>query len=162
MSNVEAFNRASRLSGQLSGILRERSDASETFNKITEITSSASQETSGFQYMLVWVETLRYLEQIIPRDIVHTDDPEETLVLMQTHLQALKTRLESQEKLLRTNADSIANSISSRVRKEENHIRKLNRGLEKVSFGSIKGVRIHLQRIDTMQRLLDSLTAWLV
>ena len=51
----------------------------------------------------------------------------------------------------------MANSIRTRVRKEERQVQQLNRRLETVSFGTIARIRIHLERVESMQRLLDGL-----
>jgi len=69
----------------------------------------------------------------------------------------LRDRLRDQEQDLRHKAEDVSQSIQVKIRREETRITRLNKGLGRVRFGSIRGVKIHMERHATMQKLLEAM-----
>ncbi len=108
-------------------------------------------------YFDTWHAVRTWLQTIIPRDIVQADDPLTAMASLRQHLENLESRLGRQERDLRQRTDTIANGIRTRIRRERGHVRELNRDLEEAAFGSIRAIRIRLEVLDQMERLLTAL-----
>ncbi len=105
----------------------------------------------------VWLAVRRWLGTLIPRDVVQSDDPLTAMERLRAHIDGLRGHMEQQESDLRQRADGIANGIGVRIRKETTEIRKLNDDLGRVSFGAVASVRIQVERVPALQRLLEAL-----
>lgn len=156
-SPVNAFNTATEHLGTLKARLDENDDGRAVAAKISPWLETREEVARGLQNLRAWDEIRPYLERHIPRDIAQAADPEMALVQMHNHLTALSARLVEQEKGLRQRAEDVANSIASRIRREEQRLTQINRGLGHVRFGSLRGVKLNLSRIPTFQNLLDAL-----
>jgi chromosome partition protein MukB len=153
-----AFEEASEHQGELKRILQTVLRGEDLWQEVIQPPGAPTTETRrGAQTLEAWLTIRRFLEQSIPRDIAQADDPEVALKQIEDHLQRLNGRLIDQERQLRQRTDTVANSILTRIRREDHQIHRLNRGLEAVSFGTIAGIRIRLERVESMQRLLDGL-----
>jgi chromosome partition protein MukB len=153
-----AFEDASRQQGELKNILKTVPEGEALWGEVEQLAEAPDADMKrGAQNLEAWLIIRRFLERSIPRDISQADDPENALKQIGDHLVGLKGRLDDQQKQLRQRSDTIANSIRTRIRKEERQIHQLNKRLEEVSFGTIAGIRIHLERVESMQRLLAGL-----
>lgn len=115
-------------------------------------------ETRRIQdYLDLWSEIVSYISQILPRDIVHTDDPIEASQLMQERYESLAKILELQEKDFRSDSVDVSNSIRSRITEEGRSISKINGALDGVSFGNIGSIKIEFTRDQGMMSLLDAM-----
>ncbi len=158
MAPPNVMERAAENRASLEGVLKQADGGPELLAALAaERRTGAGEGGAALRDLHAWLRVHRLLEQSIPRDIVHCDDPEEALVQINTQLTLLRERLEDQERALHQSTESIANSIQVRIRQEESRIRKLNQGLARVRFGSIRGVRIHLEHQRLMRKLLDAM-----
>lgn len=156
-SPVNAFNAATEHLGELKARLDENDDGRAVAAKISPWLETREEVARGLQNLRAWDEIRPYLERHIPRDIAQAADPEVALVQMHNHLTALSARLVEQEKGLRQRTEDVANSIASRIRREEQRLTQINRRLVNVRFGALRGVKLNLSRIQTFQNLLDAL-----
>jgi chromosome partition protein MukB len=157
-SPPRAFEESSGHQGELKRILLSVPQGEKLWQELERIGEAQNGETRRGSHTLdSWLMIRAFLEKSIPRDIAHADDPETALRQIEDHLKRLNGRLLDQEKQLRYQSDSIANSIRSRIRREERQIHRINRGLEAISFGTIASIRIRLERVEALQRLLDGL-----
>ncbi len=153
-----AFEDASKHQGELKRVLQSVPQGEDLWKAVEQLAESQSaEERRGVRTLDAWLMIRRFLEQSIPRDIAQADDPEIALKQIENHLQRLNSRLIDQETQLRQRTDTIANGILTRIRREERQIQRLSKGLESVSFGTIASIRIQLERVDSMHRLLQSL-----
>ncbi len=149
---------ASERRGQLGEALKRADGGAELAGQLARGRDwTAAEGSAGLRDLRAWVEVHRFLEQSIPRDISQSDDPQVALGQIGRHLEQLRERLLEQEQGLRHSTEDIANSIQVRIRREEARLNGLNRGLGRVRFGSIRGVRIHLERQPMMFKLLDAM-----
>ena len=155
---ARAFEEASRHQGELKNILKTIPEAGELQQGLECLMEAPDGDLNrGFLNMQAWILIRRFLERSTPRDIAQADDPEVAVKQIGAHLVRLKGKLDDQQRQLRLRSDAVANSIRTRIRMEERHIHQLNRRLEAVSFGAIAGIRIYLDRVESMQRLLNGL-----
>ena len=158
MGPPNVMSQASEHRGRLEETLKQADGGPALLERIGARPDPALGEASvPLRDLRNWLLVRGFLEQSIPRDIVQSDDPEEALVQIGTQLTLLRERLDDQERTLRQSTEDIANSVRVRIRQEESRIRSLNRGLARVRFGSIRGVRIHMEQKLTMARLLDAM-----
>ncbi len=153
-----AFEESSGHQGELKRILLGVPRGEELWLEVERTGQTHDGETRrGAVTLDSWLTVRSFLEQSIPRDIAHADDPETALLQIEDHLTRLNDRLQDQERRLRYQSDSVANSIRTRIRREERQIHRINKGLQAISFGTIASIRIRLERVEGMQRLLDGL-----
>ncbi|MDD2467706.1 MAG: chromosome partition protein MukB [Desulfobulbus sp.] len=153
-----AFQESSGYQGELKRILHEVPDGKSLWREVEQVIEFRDADMRrGLQTLTVWFMIRRFLERSIPRDISQADDPELALHQIKEHLHRLRGRLEDQENQLRHGTDTVANSIRTRIRREEYQMQRLNKGLATVHFGTITGIRIQLTRVEAMHRLLESL-----
>ncbi len=153
-----AFEEASGHQGELKRILQSVPQGGNLWQEVERLGEPQNAETRrGSQTLDAWLMIRGFLEKSIPRDIAQADDPEVALKQIEDHLRRLDGRLVDQERQLRQRSDTIANSIRTRIRREERQIHRINKGLEAISFGTIASIRIRLERVEAMQRLLDGL-----
>lgn len=156
-SPVNAFEAASECAGELRSALGHAEGGGDVLTRIEPWLAAREEGGRGLQNLRAWAEVRRYLEQRIPRDIAQAAEPEVALVQIHEHLTILANRLEDQELALRQRTEDVANSIASRIRREEQRLGQINRGLAQVQFGSIRGVKLNLARIPTFQALIDAM-----
>jgi chromosome partition protein MukB len=72
-------------------------------------------------------------------------------------LHELEGRLERQEGDLRGTSGDVARSIDVQLRRATAQLKRLNHSLEGVSFGSIHGMRVQMERIEKMDQVLSAL-----
>ncbi|MCA9547172.1 MAG: chromosome partition protein MukB, partial [Myxococcales bacterium] len=93
----------------------------------------------------------------VPPQIAEVDDPLETLARVRDHLGRLRERLGQQEQNLRGQSEDVARNIDTQRRKARREVARLNRDLRDVRFGSIHGVRIQVQAVESRERVLRAL-----
>jgi chromosome partition protein MukB len=94
---------------------------------------------------------------LLPRDIVHCEDPVAALRDMIHHCEKLTLQLSHQEKSLASSTFEVAHGIDQRIRREFRNISRLNEGLDSVRFGSIRAIRIRYLRKQGMEEVLKVL-----
>ncbi|MCK8682601.1 ATP-binding protein [Pseudomonas umsongensis] len=121
--------------------------------------SDRQEERRTLQVLKVWERVLRHIEQRIPRNIATSDDPQVALAQMSDKMKELQRTLNAQEAQMRMQSVGIAGAIGSRLQTSKRLVRNLNHELTSVAFGSIQGVRIHVEDIDSMKIVLTTLEA---
>ena len=117
----------------------------------------ATDQTTGEGYLRAWVIVRSWLSARLPAQIAEGDEPLEALQRFRDHLGGLVERLDRQERDLRGASEDVARGIDVQIRKAQGRVRRLNEHLEGVRFGSIRGIRVKMQRVDRMEQVLRAL-----
>jgi len=153
--SVNLWNKASQYATLLAERLRKIRDGAELADGVRQ-TMSASGRTSTAA-LNIWIDVRDWLRRRIPAQIAEVDDPLAALARLREHLERLEQRLAGQEETLRGEAGDVARNIETAIRKAHHQIHKLNAELSRVRFGSIRGVRIRVDRVDRMDQALRAL-----
>jgi chromosome condensin MukBEF ATPase and DNA-binding subunit MukB len=102
--------------------------------------------------------TVRALIQTIqPHNLTDSEEPEVVIQALTQKITTLTTRLDEQQIVFRNNIDTIADSIHSEINKRTQRILKWSTDLKEVNFGTVRGIRLRLERIPEQLRILDGL-----
>lgn len=105
-----------------------------------------------------YIAVYQHLRERIRQDIIRTDDPLEAIEQMEIELNRLTEELTSREQKLAISSKSVANIIRKTIQREQSRIRMLNQGLQAVSFGQVKSVRLNVNVREAHATLLDVLS----
>ncbi|TCV98159.1 chromosome partition protein MukB [Biostraticola tofi] len=105
-----------------------------------------------------FIAVYQHLRERIRQDIIRTDDPVEAIEQMEIELSRLTEELTAREQKLAISSKSVANIIRKTIQREQNRIRMLNQGLQAVSFGQVKSVRLNVNVREAHATLLDVLS----
>ena len=105
-----------------------------------------------------FIAVYQHLRERIRQDIIRTDDPVEAIEQMEIELNRLTEELTAREQMLAISSRSVANIIRKTIQREQNRIRQLNQGLQTVSFGQVRSVRLNVNVRETHSMLLDTLS----
>ncbi|HMV65778.1 MAG TPA: chromosome partition protein MukB [Myxococcota bacterium] len=116
-----------------------------------------TDQNVGEGYLRAWVIVRGWLSARLPAQIAEGDEPLEALQRFRDHLGGLVERLERQERDLRGASEDVARGIDVQIRKAQVRVRRLNEHLDGVRFGSIRGIRVKMQRVERMEQVLRAL-----
>ncbi|MDN0095861.1 chromosome partition protein MukB [Yersinia rohdei] len=105
-----------------------------------------------------YIAVYQHLRERIRQDIIRTDDPVEAIEQMEIELGRLTEELTAREQKLAISSKSVSNIIRKTIQREQNRIRMLNQGLQAVSFGQVKSVRLNVNMREAHATLLDVLS----
>lgn len=105
-----------------------------------------------------YIAVYQHLRERIRQDIIRTDDPVEAIEQMEIELARLTEELTAREQKLAISSKSVANIIRKTIQREQNRIRMLNQGLQAVSFGQVKSVRLNVNVREAHATLLEVLS----
>ncbi|MDZ7278878.1 chromosome partition protein MukB [Pantoea eucrina] len=105
-----------------------------------------------------FIAVYQHLRERIRQDIIRTDDPVEAIEQMEIELNRLTEELTAREQTLAISSRSAANIIRKTIQREQNRIRQLNQGLQAVSFGQVRSVRLNVNVREAHATLLDTLS----
>lgn len=105
-----------------------------------------------------FIAVYQHLRERIRQDIIRTDDPVDAIEQMEIELGRLTEELTAREQKLAISSKSVANIIRKTIQREQNRIRMLNQGLQAVSFGQVKSVRLNVNVREAHATLLDVLS----
>ncbi len=105
-----------------------------------------------------FIAVYQHLRERIRQDIIRTDDPVEVIEQMEIELNRLTEELTAREQTLAISSRSAANIIRKTFQREQNRIRQLNQGLQMVSFGQVRSVRLNVNVREAHATLLDTLS----
>ncbi|MBA2814937.1 chromosome partition protein MukB [Candidatus Pantoea persica] len=105
-----------------------------------------------------FIAVCQHLRERIRQDIIRTDDPVEAIEQMEIELNRLTEELTAREKTLAISSRSVSNIIRKTIQREQNRIRQLNQGLQMVSFGQVRSVRLNVNVREAHATLLDTLS----
>lgn len=106
-----------------------------------------------------FIAVYQHLRERIRQDIIRTDDPVEAIEQMEIELNRLTEELTAREQTLAISSRSVASIIRKTIQREQNRIRQLNQGLQMVSFGQVRSVRLNVNVREAHATLLDTLSA---
>ena len=96
----------------------------------------------------LWLAVRDWLRHRLPAQVAEVDDPREALIRLRDQLSDLEERLARQESDLRGASEDVARGIDVQIRKARGQVTRLTKNLEKVSFGSIQGIRVRMQAVE--------------
>ncbi|EKT62078.1 chromosome partition protein MukB [Providencia burhodogranariea] len=105
-----------------------------------------------------FIAVYQHLRERIRQDIIRTDDPIDAIEQMEIELARLTEELTAREQKLAISSKSVANIIRKTIQREQNRIRMLNQGLQAVSFGQVKGVRLNVNIRESHSLMLTVLS----
>jgi chromosome partition protein MukB len=105
-----------------------------------------------------FIAVYQHLRERIRQDIIRTDDPVDAIEQMEIELGRLTEELTAREQKLAISSRSVANIIRKTIQREQNRIRMLNQGLQAVSFGQVKSVRLNVNVREAHATLLTVLS----
>jgi len=111
----------------------------------------------GPGYLTAWRATREWLRRRVPVQVADVDEPLIALERLRDHLDVLERRLARQEYDLRGASEDVARGIDVQVRRAHGQVRRLNATLDGIAFGSIKGIRVEMRRIERMEQILTAL-----
>lgn len=153
--SVNLWNKASQFTALLAERLRKVRDGAELAERVRQTMAGPARTSTAA--LGVWIEVRDWLRRRVPAQIAEVDDPLAALARLREHLERLALRLTEQEQTLRGATDDVARNIETAIRKAHQQITKLNAELARVRFGSIRGVKIRVDRIDRMDQVLRAL-----
>jgi len=112
---------------------------------------------AGLGYMQAWLTVRSWLLRRLPTHITEGDDPLGALASLRDEMAGLEERLARQESDLRGASADVAQGIDVQIRRAYRQVRRLNKHLGSVGFGSIKRVRVTPKRVDRMEQILRAL-----
>lgn len=155
-SLINAFQSSQQQQGLLLERLKPWSDVVTDLKRIDGF-YEPSNERRAVQTLRAWERVRRHIEQRIPRNLATADDAQVALAQMSEKMSELKRTLTAQEDDMRTRSSGLADGIAARQRSARSLVIRLNRELEKVSFGSIKGLQISISYPENMVKMLACL-----
>lgn len=148
----EATNHRARLE-----TLLERSDGADEFVPELDRLPDGEPAEAAAGCLEDWLEVRGWLQRRVPAEISQSEDPLEALEAFNGYLARLEQRLREKEADLRQDTSAVATNIQSKIRRVHRQVRQLNHDLRHVGFGSIRAVRLDVERIDRMDELLRAL-----
>jgi chromosome partition protein MukB len=152
---LEAEGKRELLSDRLSAA-RGGAELGEAMKLRSSEAARASME-DGQRFLAAWLEVRAWLLRRLPSQIAELGQPLLGLSRLRDDLSELETRLGRQEGELRGTSADVARSIDVQLRRASAQVKRLNRALDGVRFGSIHGMRVQLDRIEKMDQVLRAL-----
>ncbi|WP_038149125.1 chromosome partition protein MukB [Tolumonas lignilytica] len=109
------------------------------------------------QKVQFYIQVYRYLKDRIRHDIIRSDDPIDAIEEMEIELARLADELKQRETHLSLSSHEVAAKITNIIRREQNRIRVMNQGLQNITFGQVRGVRLNVNVREAYARLLQTL-----
>ncbi|MBK7827214.1 chromosome partition protein MukB [Nannocystis sp.] len=153
--SVNLWSKVSNYTTLLSERLRKIRDGTELAEQVRQTMAGPARTSTAA--LGAWIAVRDWLRRRVPAQIAEVDDPLAALARLREHLERLERRLEEQEQALRGETGDVARNIETAIRKAHQQISRLNGELARVSFGSICGVRIRVDRVDRMEQVLHAL-----
>ena len=153
--SVNLWGKVRSYTALLTERLRRTRDGGELGERARQTMDGPSRTASSA--LEVWLEVREWLRRRVPAQIAEVDEPLAALARLREHLVRLEGKLGEQEETLRGETNDVARNIETAIRKARHQIGRLNHELERVRFGSIRGVRIRVDPVERMQQVLDAL-----
>ncbi|ANS42182.1 chromosome partition protein MukB [Serratia inhibens] len=142
------------MSDKALGALRLAVSDNEHLRDVLRLSEDPKRPERKIQF---YIAVYQHLRERIRQDIIRTDDPVEAIEQMEIELGRLTEELTAREQKLAISSKSVANIIRKTIQREQNRIRMLNQGLQAVSFGQVKSVRLNVNVREAHATLLDVL-----
>ena len=108
-------------------------------------------------YLEAWLAARAWAMRRLPAQLADAADPAAAIARLRIDLADLADRVGRQEQSLRGGSEDVARGIDLQLRKTAARVRRLNRDLEQVAFGSVGAVRIVVKRVERMELVLRAL-----
>jgi len=108
-------------------------------------------------YLEAWLAARAWVMRRLPTQFADVADPADALERLRSDLAALADRVVRHEADLRGTSEDVARGIDVQLRKTATRVRRLNRDLANVAFGSIGAVRVQVKRVERMGLVLRAL-----
>lgn len=142
------------MSDKALGVLRQAVADNERLRDALKASEGANAPLKKVQFYLT---VYQHLQQRIRQDILRTDDPLVAIDQMESELARLTTELTARESRLALSSKSVATIIRKTIQREQSRIQLLNQGLQQITFGQVRGVRLVVKVHDSHERLLAAL-----
>ena len=143
------------MSDKALGALRLAVSDNEHLRDVLRLSEDPKRPERKIQF---YIAVYQHLRERIRQDIIRTDDPVEAIEQMEIELGRLTEELTAREQKLAISSKSVANIIRKTIQREQNRIRMLNQGLQAVSFGQVRSVRLNVNVREAHSTLLDTLS----
>lgn len=150
LSNEELRSKSDRALGTLRSLI---SDNEYLRDRLKESEDSRNPHKKVEFFISVY----QHLSERIRQDILTTSDPIEAIEQMDIQLNLLASKLEEREESLKISARDVADLLDKTIEREQNRIYQLNQGLQQISFGQIRSVRLEAIKRDSHRKLLEAL-----
>ncbi len=117
----------------------------------------AREGESPTAYLEAWLAARSWVMRRLPTQFADVADPAQALERLRADLARLADRVLRHEVELRGTSEDIARGIDVQLRKTAARVRRLNRDLVSVAFGSIGAIRVHVKRVERMELVLRAL-----
>lgn len=111
----------------------------------------------GIHFLNAWIEVREFLLRRLPAQVADVSDPRDALERLRDDLEHLERRLARQETDLGGASEDVGRGIEVQIRRASGQVRRLNQYLEGISFGSIRGIRARMKRVEKMEQVLRAL-----
>lgn len=108
-------------------------------------------------YLEAWLAARGWAMRRLPAQFADVAEPASAIERLRADLASLSARVERQQAELRGTSEDVARGIDVQLRKTASRVRRLNRDLENVAFGSVAAVRVHVRRVERMDLVLRAL-----
>ncbi len=112
---------------------------------------------SAVAYLEAWLAARAWVMRRLPSQFADVADPNDALERLRADLTSLAERVVRQEGDLRGASEDVARGIDVHLRKTATRVRRLNRDLANVAFGSVGAVRVQVKRVERMELVLRAL-----
>lgn len=143
------------ISDKALGALRLAVADNEHLRDVLRLSEDPKHQERKIQF---YISVDQHLRERIRQDIIRTDDPVEAIEQMEIELGRLTEELTAREQKLAISAKGVANIIRKTIQREQSRMRMLNQGLQAVSFGQVKSVRLNVNVREAHATLLDVLS----
>lgn len=142
------------MSDKALGVLRQAVSDNERLRDALKASEGANAPLKKVQFYLT---VYQHLQQRIRQDILRTDDPLVAIEQMESELARLTEELTARESRLALSSKSVATIIRKTIQREQSRIQLLNQGLQQITFGQVRGVRLVVKVHDSHEKLLAAL-----
>lgn len=124
-----------------------------------EVTRSLEEAWShgALGWLEAWLVTRSWAMRRLPAQFADVTDPAAALDKLRADLATLEERIGLHEHQLRGTSEDVARGIDVQLRKTAARVRRLNRDLETIGFGSVLAIRVQVKRVERMDLVLRAL-----
>lgn len=135
LSNEELRSRSDRAQGELRSLVSDN-------EYLRDMLRQSEDNRQPYLKIKFFIGVYQHLRERIRQDIMTTNDPIEAIEQMEIQLERLSAQLQQREESLSISTEGLASLLDKTIQREQNRIWELNRGLQNMSFGQVKSVRL--------------------
>ncbi|RIY35473.1 chromosome partition protein MukB [Psittacicella gerlachiana] len=150
LSNSELRSKSDRALGVLRTLISDN-------EYLRDALKSSEDSRRPFLKVEFFIAVYQHLRERIRQDVLATNDPIEAIEQMEIQLDMLSSKLAEREKSLGISAVDVASILDKTIQREQNRIWQLNQGLQNMTFGQVKSVRLTATCRESHALLLNAL-----